>query len=557
MMEPMSTTKTNLDDRTLRGKQGHTDTSHMRFLPYRERFARWMPFAAVAVVGQLSAAWPPGPSNKTDFWVSTALLVALTFLIVLRRQVIPRTWLIRVCIYITSVVFLMIATGGVSSGLGSLLLMPVVGVALYGRRWESVVLVALITVALLVVSLATPEVAAATARRLILFGSITVMFSVSIHTLREHLTNSNARTRRLLGQEEAMNDAARQLALMLDPVAITGLGAQLAARITSQTGSELCRASYLRIEEGVVRGAQSDDSGRVVAQSWPICELPPLEEAVQTRQPISAHLLPHDVGSTIKTMLADTGVTHAAWVPVCPDGELHGALTIATQGVPVPAECVERCVALGNLLQIALANCAAHQKLEQQATAEERRRIARELHDGLAHELAFIASKTRGSDNCQGSLDVRQLADAADRALDEARRAITVLSAAPPQSLSCAVAQTAEDLGERLELAVHLDLAEDIEIPGEVTENLLRILREAMTNAAQHGASRQVRVRLERADGLRLVVQDDGCGFDPLDTSLSKGFGLMSMRERAESIGGLLSLDSDPARGTRIEITVP
>jgi signal transduction histidine kinase len=256
-------------------------------------------------------------------------------------------------------------------------------------------------------------------------------------------------------------------------------------------------------------------------------------------------------------MLAKTGVTHATWVPVCPDGELHGALAIATQGVPVPAECVERCVALGHLLEIGLANWAAHQKLEQQATAEERRRIARELHDGLAHELAFIASKTRRSDNFQESLDVRQLADAADRALDEARRAITVLSAAQPQSLSCAVAQTAEDLGERLELAVHLDLAQDIDIAGDVTENLLRILREAMTNAAQHGASRQVHVRLERADGLRLVVEDDGCGFDPLDASLSNGFGLMSMRERAESIGGLLNLDSDPARGTRVEVTVP
>jgi signal transduction histidine kinase len=432
-----------------------------------------------------------------------------------------------------------------------------VGVALYGRRWESLILVTLVMVALLVVSLATPQVAASTARRLITFGSIAIMFSVSIHTLRGHLIKSNARSRRLLRQEEAMNDAARQLTLMIDPMAITALGARLAARITSPPGSELCRASYLRIEGGVVLGAQSDDSGNVDAQNWLIDELPPLEDAVQTRQPVSAHLLPEDVGSTIRTMLANTGVTHAAWVPVCPDGELHGALVIATRGVPVPTECVDRCVALGHLLEIALANWAAHQKLEQQATAEERRRIARELHDGLAHELAFIASKTRRSDNFGGTLDVRQLADAADRALDEARRAITVLSASQPQSLSCAVAQTAEDLGERLELAVHLDLAEDLEIPGDVTENLLRILREAMTNAAQHGASRQVRVKLERADGLRLVVEDDGCGFDPLDASLSKGFGLISMRERAESIGGLLSLASAPARGTRIEITVP
>lgn len=149
------------------------------------------------------------------------------------------------------------------------------------------------------------------------------------------------------------------------------------------------------------------------------------------------------------------------------------------------------------------------------------------------------------------------MADAADRALDEARRAISVLSAARPQSLASAVAQTAEDLGARLDLAVRLDLRDDIEIPGDVTENLLRILREAMTNAAKHGASRQVTVRLEHADGVRLIVEDDGCGFDLEGASHSTGFGLLSMRERAQSIGGFLNVQSAPALGTRVEVAVP
>ncbi len=150
-----------------------------------------------------------------------------------------------------------------------------------------------------------------------------------------------------------------------------------------------------------------------------------------------------------------------------------------------------------------------------------------------------------------------QLADAADRALDEARRAITVLSDARPQSLASAVAQTAEDLGARHDMAVHLDLSDGIEIPGDVTENLLRILREAMTNAAKHGASREVTVTLERTDHLRLVVEDDGCGFEPTDSPPAKGFGLLSMKERAESVGGSLSLESSPSCGTRVEVAVP
>ena len=130
----------------------------------------------------------------------------------------------------------MIATGGISSGLGALLLMPVVGIALYGRRWESTAVVALVVAAVLCVSLASPDIAAATARRLLLFASIAIMFSVSIHVLRDRLTRSNERTGRLLLQEKAINEAARRLTLMVDPPAIIETGTRLAADMASPPG---------------------------------------------------------------------------------------------------------------------------------------------------------------------------------------------------------------------------------------------------------------------------------------------------------------------------------
>jgi len=547
-----------LDEETLHELRG-PDVRPTGIGPPRDPFARRLPFAAVAAAGQLSAAWPPGPTDLGAYWVSTALLVALVLLVVARRNVQPRTWLVRVGIYVSSVTFLMIATGGASSGLGLLLLVPVAGVALYGKRWESAVLVVLTLVALLSVSLATPHLMAATGRRMILFGAVAAMFSVAIHSLRDLLVASNERTGRLLRREEALNVAARRLATMVDPAAITALGVELAAHIASPPGSEVRRAEYLLIEDGIVLvGDEFDESGTKIAEKGPLDEHPLLSEAVRTGQPVVGPLDPNDVGPTLRAVLTDTAITHGAWVPVCPDGTLHGVLTIATRGLSVPHECVDRCVALGHLMELALSNSAAHQKLEQQATTEERRRIARELHDGLAHELAFIASKAhRPAEDPTASLDLRQLADAAHRALDEARRAITLLSANQPQSLASAVAQTAEDLAERLDLTVHLDLDEDIEIPGDVIENLLRILREAMTNAAKHGASREVTVRLQRRDGIRLIVEDDGCGFDPDAASPSGGFGLLSMKERAESVGGLLSLNSAPSHGTRVEVAVP
>ena len=434
-----------------------------------------------------------------------------------------------------------------------------VGVALYGKRWESAVLVVLTLVALLCVSLATPHLAAAAGRRMILFGAIAAMVSIAIHSLRDLLVTANERTKGLLRQEEALNSAARQLSLMVEPQAVTTLGVELAARIASPPGAQVRRAEYLLIEDGIVLvGAQFDESGLEIREKGPLDEHPLLSKAVRTWKPVVGRLDPQDVGPALRAVLTDTGITHGAWVPVCPDGTLHGVLSIATRGLAVPPECVDRCVALGHLMELALSNWAAHQELEQQATIEERRRIARELHDGLAHELAFIASKThRSAEDSDAAPDLRELADAADRALDEARRAITVLSAAQPQSLATAVAQTAEDLGERLDLAVHLDLTDDIEIPGDVTENLLRILREAMTNAAKHGESRKVTVSLQREGGIRLVVEDDGCGFDPDGVSPSRGFGLLSMKERAESLGGILNLNSAPSRGTRVEVAVP
>jgi signal transduction histidine kinase len=280
-----------------------------------------------------------------------------------------------------------------------------------------------------------------------------------------------------------------------------------------------------------------------------------MEEAIRTLQPVVRRLEPELAGPVVREILETTGLTHGAWVPVCPNGKLHGVLALGSRSGPLPAECVDRAIALGHLLELALSNWAAHEKLEQHATAEERRRIARELHDGLAHELAFIASKTRGwSGNRPVMLDVRELSGAADRALDEARRAITVLSVPEPQSLDSAIAQTAEDLGSRLGIAVDLELAKDVAVPGEITENVLRIVREALTNAAMHGNSARVRVHLEQADALRLVVEDDGCGFDTDTTHEATGFGLLSMEERAARVGADFSVASSPSHGTRVEV---
>ena len=524
----------------------------------RERLSSYMPFVVVAVVGQLSVGWPPGPVDRAAYLVSNLLLLLILVLILARRGMPPRTFVVGAALYMSSVALLMVASGGMGNGLGVLLFMPVVGIALYGKRWESIVSVAFIAAAIIGATIASSATVdpAALARRLILTTAIAAMLSVAIHLLRRRLVEANAHTERLLRHEEALNDAVCQLVQLSEPPQITALGAQLAMGIASPPGSEVLRATYFRIEDGmVVVQAQLHDLDEDVAGRWPVEEHPGLREAVTSRQPVTAKVDRDKAGPTLQPLFDASGITSGVWVPVCPDGEVHGVLAVATGGETFPKECVDRCVALGHFLELALSNWAAHRTLEEQATVEERRRIARELHDGLAHELAFIASKTRGAAaGTTAPPDARALAGAADRALDEARRAITVLSVSQPQSLDDAISQTVEDLGSRLGVAWDLQLADDVEVPGEVRENLLRIVREAITNAASHGASAHVRVSLERDEQLRLVIEDDGCGFDPAQGPSSGGFGLQSMQERAASVGGVLSVDSVPEHGTRVAV---
>ena len=193
-------------------------------------------------------------------------------------------------------------------------------------------------------------------------------------------------------------------------------------------------------------------------------------------------------------------------------------------------------------------------QLGEAATLEERRRIARDLHDGLAQELAYISSQARGLK--QEPVSARLVA-AADRALDESRSAIAALTGPLDESLESAVARAAEDVADRHGAEVRLDLAEGIDASLETRDAFVRIVREGITNAIRHGSATRLAVRLENSRGLRLEIEDNGSGFDVAGSAGGSGFGLVSMRERARAIGGDLRIESVTGRGTTIEVVIP
>jgi signal transduction histidine kinase len=187
------------------------------------------------------------------------------------------------------------------------------------------------------------------------------------------------------------------------------------------------------------------------------------------------------------------------------------------------------------------------------AALEEQRRIARDLHDGLAQELAYLA---RNLDSLDGKADqdaLRRLRGAVERAQLESRRAISTRAAAGRQAVDVALADAAAEVAERFHVGLELDLVPGVRVSEARAEAVVRIACEAVTNAARHSGASRVSLNLER-DGsrVRLRVSDCGSGFDTAAPG-SSGFGLISMRERARSVGGELRISSVPGRGSKVE----
>ena len=194
--------------------------------------------------------------------------------------------------------------------------------------------------------------------------------------------------------------------------------------------------------------------------------------------------------------------------------------------------------------------------LARAAIVEERRRLARDLHDGAAQELAFILRRLRrltGSNE-----ELVPVAAAAQRALDESRFAIGELSRTSDEPFVVTLADAVTETAARQGARVSLRLDRDVEVEPAVADALLRIACEAVANAACHSGVEDVELELRGGERLRLRVSDAGAGFDPATVTRGGGsrFGLVSMRERAAAVGAELWIHSLPGVGTTVELAL-
>ncbi|WP_166205916.1 sensor histidine kinase [Cognatiluteimonas telluris] len=197
---------------------------------------------------------------------------------------------------------------------------------------------------------------------------------------------------------------------------------------------------------------------------------------------------------------------------------------------------------------------------------DERRRLARELHDGLGQNLTALKHRLGqfGSELLPEQSALRGKLDAAlalcSGALEDTRSLSRLLR--PPilddLGLEPALRWLARSTGEASGAAVVVEIALLPPLDDELQTLLFRVAQEAFTNAAKHAGARSLLLRLVAHEReLQLQVLDDGRGFDPQQALCSGGSGLGSMRERLRLYGGQLELHSSPGQGTRLQATVP
>lgn len=218
--------------------------------------------------------------------------------------------------------------------------------------------------------------------------------------------------------------------------------------------------------------------------------------------------------------------------------------------------------------RILLANLQLSQytnTLEHLATTRERNRLARELHDTIAHTLSGVsvnleALKTIATEEnaeMQGMID--SSLEATRTGLSETRRALRDLRAQPLEDLGLELAlrQLATSTVERADLKLDLNIHSPLPyLAPNVEQVFYRIAQEALENTVRHANASLVSIDLKQVDDhLIMTVLDDGQGFNEKEINIEDHFGMKGMRERALTIGADLAIESEPGKGTRLQLS--
>ena len=211
-------------------------------------------------------------------------------------------------------------------------------------------------------------------------------------------------------------------------------------------------------------------------------------------------------------------------------------------------------------------NINVPQKIRAQAIVEERSRLSRGMHDGLAQSLGVIGWKMEllwktiaSGDKMQSLNQLSDISQIVDETQQEARAVIDELrtSVKHDKGFVPNLAQCATDFTQQYGIRCELHVCDGlVKLPSLAELELLYVVQEAMNNVRKHAKASLVQVSLEsKSDGTEITIRDNGHGFDP--KTRTQGHGLAVMEERVRSVGGKLSVNTSPGQGTQITVKLP
>jgi PAS domain S-box-containing protein len=337
-------------------------------------------------------------------------------------------------------------------------------------------------------------------------------------------------------------------------------------------------AIYLVQPDGRLRMQTADGEGTHLPAdvSFAVGE-GPLGQAVLQRQPVSIC----DIGSMVAgghERRADArlgpyweqvAVHHGALLAIplsVEEQTLGGMMLYYPHESQLNSEETQLAVALGDQAALAIQNARLRQQAEQLAVLDERHRLARELHDSVTQSLFSLTLLAEAGRRLAGMGDlarvqtqVARLGATAQQALKEMRLLVYQLRPLEleREGLVGALQQRLDAVERRAGVEARLLVEGAMQLPPAVEEELYRIAREALNNALKHAMATSVVVRIRVENGqLELDITDNGTGFDLNAAGDRGGLGLVGMRERAERLGGMLTIQSTPGHGSQVHVRI-
>ncbi len=263
-------------------------------------------------------------------------------------------------------------------------------------------------------------------------------------------------------------------------------------------------------------------------------------------------------------------ISHLA-APMRIGSQIIGALCVgSSKPDSLKDEALDVLTKLASVAAIALQNARLYEQAERAATLEERQRIAAEMHDGLAQTLSYLrmaieqaALQVEDGQGDQALTTLDRVQAALLQAVEDTRGAIASLQDQTPlrQSLQEQICELAQAFSrDNLQVNWSPKIHTPVILPRQESEQVLRVIREALLNAERHAQATQIDIRMDCADhSMSVTVEDHGIGFDPASIHSNQGhhFGIHIMHARAARLGGQLNIHSMPGAGTQVKLSWP